>query len=88
LSPRAKPISDSRVQVEPFITIITIINIHHHLSHLSQTSIVLDIVSGTGCSSFRTDMVHSERMQDIRDVQARLYSYAVTQELDSNPFIF
>jgi hypothetical protein len=83
-STRAKPISDSGVQVEPFITNI---NIRHHLSYSSQTSIVSGIVSGIGCSYFRTDMVLSERMQDIRSVQTSLSSCAVTQELDSKQFI-
>ena len=57
----AKPDSDRDIRIwfDPFITTI---NIYHHLSHSSHTSIVSDIVSGTGYSLFRTDTVYSERV--------------------------
>src|SRR5947207_11005013 len=50
----------SGIQVEPFITTI---NIHH----ISQTSIVLGTVSGTGFYLFRTDNVSSGRISSLPD---------------------
>jgi hypothetical protein len=76
-SPCAKPISDSAVQVEAFITN------RPYLSSATPNVNRLIYVLGNGCSLSRPDSVHSDRMQDIRGVQASLYSYAVPQALDS-----
>ena len=84
LSPRAKPILVSRIQVEPFIakSRFSPIVFVHHSQH--QTPTILGngytrfrpdtVYSGRvlfipdGYSLFRTDSALSERMQDIRGV--------------------
>src|SRR5437016_4987138 len=83
-----KPILDSGVQVELFITITTICHHSSYFTNVNRLRYRLGIVSGTGCSYFRTDMVLPDQMLDIRGVQASLYSCAVPQELDrtSNSF--
>src|SRR5947207_9191698 len=96
LSPRAKPILVSRIQVEPFIakSRFSPIVFVHHSQHQTPT------ILGNGYTRFRPDSVYSERIQSIPDgfcsfrtdaghprrfryiyaFQVNLYSYAVPQQ--------
>ena len=86
LSPRAKPISVSGIQVEPFITIINIYHIYHK-RQLSQDRLRYRILSiPDGYYLFRTDIFSSGRVFFIPSgcrtseaFQVYLYSYAVPQ---------
>jgi hypothetical protein len=59
----------------------------HHIRHKHQSSQVTDTLVPERIRSFRTDMVHSDRMQAIRGVQAGLYSCAVFLAVDSKQSI-
>src|SRR6266496_4895687 len=77
---------------EPFITTINIRHIYHkRQSFQAPDSVHSDRILSIpdGYHLFRTDSVHSERMQDIRGVsgesiafQVHLYSSAVSPALD------
>src|SRR5205085_11552463 len=87
-----------RMSCEPFITTINI----HHIYHKRQWFQASDSVYSGRISSipdgyhlFRTDSVHSERMQDIRGVSGEsiafhmhLYSSAVFPVLDRTRYQF